>query len=32
MGIDWRLALSVAAGVVIAGLVVGVAASVAGRR
>jgi hypothetical protein len=29
MGIDWKLALSVAAGVVIAGLVVGVVSAVA---
>ena len=32
MGIDWRLAGSVAAGIIIAGLVVGVVSMVAGRR
>jgi hypothetical protein len=32
MGIDWRLAGSVAAGVILAGLVVGVVSMIAGRR
>ena len=32
MGIDWRLAGSVAAGIVIAGLVVGLVSMVAGKH
>jgi len=31
MSVDWRLALSVAAGLVIAGLVTGIAAGLLGR-
>jgi hypothetical protein len=32
VGIDWRFALTIAAGLVIAGLTVGLVGSVAGRK